>query len=63
MNEDKSTQGLDGIICAFCEKHARDVKTIIKSTTTCEATYICDECVLVCVQVIFDRTNVIRHQS
>jgi ATP-dependent protease Clp ATPase subunit len=34
--------------CSFCEKHKTKVKFLIKGPSA----YICDECVLVCVEVL-----------
>ena len=51
-------EDLDSIVCSFCEKSAKDVTTIIRSIVTCEPSYICDECVVTCIQVLIDRSKI-----
>jgi|GEM_PF-2938420 len=40
-----------GLICNFCGKSDKQVKYIIAGP----AVYICNECVILCVSVLFDR--------
>jgi len=53
---------LDDVVCSFCEKSAKDVATIIKSIVTCEPSYICNECVLICVQIFIERNKIITFE-
>jgi len=55
-------KNLEDIVCSFCEKSAKDVATIIKSVVTCEPSYICNECVVICVQIFIERNKIITFE-
>ncbi len=38
------------LYCSFCNKSQYDVRKLIANSRTC----ICDECVLLCVEIIFE---------
>ena len=50
---------MPGLICNFCGKDEDEVRNIVAGP----AVYICDECVDLCQQIIFDmrRDNAIRN--